>query len=160
MKACLLTFVIHSLTSQFVSGSISTGYLLFGRNHLVIFILVSVRYVFSIFYSIFRICIFAAFCFVQSVAFADFQCLSSVYFSIFTLCRRRFSGPFFVNFLASFRCCLSLFFFAVVLFAVFLQQPVLSFCSFIFFKLSFIFLNFSLNICLFQLYVIIINLCL
>ena len=42
----------HSFT-HFVSGFIGTGYLLFGRNYLVIFILVSVLYVFSIFYSIF-----------------------------------------------------------------------------------------------------------
>ena len=42
---------------------------LFGRNHLVIFILVRVCYLFSIFYSIFKIYIFVAFCCVQSVAF-------------------------------------------------------------------------------------------
>ena len=103
MKACL--------TSQFVSGSVGTGHLLFRRNHLVIFILISVCYVFSIFYnSVFRICIFVAFCCVQSVAFAGFQCLSSRYFSIFTLCSSQFCHPFFVNFLTSFHCCLSLFF--------------------------------------------------
>ena len=63
---------IHSLTSQFVGGFIGTGYLLFGRNHLVIFILVSVRYMSSIFYSIFRTCIFVTFCCVQSVTFYRF----------------------------------------------------------------------------------------
>ena len=36
------------------------------------FILVSVRCVFSIFYSIFRICIFVTFCCIQSVAFCGF----------------------------------------------------------------------------------------
>ena len=77
---------MHGLTSQFVSGFIGTGYLLFGGNHLVIFILVSVCYVFSIFYSIFRICIFVAFFCVQPVAFCGFLLLSSGYFSIFTLC--------------------------------------------------------------------------
>ena len=60
---------MHSLKSQFVSGFIGTGYLLFGRNHLVIFVLVSVRYVFSVFYSIFRISIFVAFSCAHSVAF-------------------------------------------------------------------------------------------
>ena len=63
---------IHSLTTHFVIGIIGTGYLLFGRNHLVIFIVVSVFYVFSIFYSIFRICIFVAFCCIQSAAFCGF----------------------------------------------------------------------------------------
>ena len=63
---------MHSLTSQFVTGFIGTGYLLFGRNHLVIFILVDFRYVFSILYSIFGICIFLAFCFAQSMAFCGF----------------------------------------------------------------------------------------
>ena len=71
MKACL-PCNIHSLTSQFVSGFIGAGYLLFGRNHLLIFILVSVCYVFSIFYNVFRICIFVAFCCVQSVEFCGF----------------------------------------------------------------------------------------
>ena len=60
---------IHSSTSQFVSGFVGIGYSLFGRSHLVTFNLVSVRYVFSIFYSMFRIYIFVAFCCVQSVAF-------------------------------------------------------------------------------------------
>ena len=59
---------IQSLTSHFVSGFIGTGYLLFRRNHLVIFILVSVCYVFSIFYSLFRIFIFVAFYCFQSMA--------------------------------------------------------------------------------------------
>ena len=60
---------MHSLKSQFVSGFIGTGYLLFGRNHLVIFILVSVPYVFSMFYNIFRFSIFVAFSCAHSMAF-------------------------------------------------------------------------------------------
>ena len=63
---------IHNLTSQFVKGFIVTGYLHFERNYLKIFIQVSVCYVFSIFYSIFIICIFVAFCCIQSVAFCRF----------------------------------------------------------------------------------------
>ena len=63
---------IHNLTSQFAKGFIVTGYLQFERNYLKIFIQVSVCYVFSIFYSIFIICIFVAFCCIQSVAFCRF----------------------------------------------------------------------------------------
>ena len=63
---------IHNLTSQLVKGFIVTGYLHFERNYLKIFIQVSVCYVFSIFYSIFIICIFVAFCCIQSVAFCRF----------------------------------------------------------------------------------------
>ena len=58
--------------SKFVSDFIGTEYLLFGRNSLVIFVVVSVFYVFNIFYSIFEICIFVAFCCIQSVAFCGF----------------------------------------------------------------------------------------
>ena len=102
---------MHGLTSQFVSGFIGTGYLLFGRNHLVIFIPVRVCYVFSIFYSIFKICIFVSFFCVQLVGFCGFLLLSSGYFSIFTLCSpHQLSCPFFVSFLASFCCLLSLLF--------------------------------------------------
>ena len=73
MKACLPYLCnIHILTSQFVSGVVGIGYLLFGINNLVIFILVSVRYLFGIFYSIFRIYIFEAFCCVHLVAFCGF----------------------------------------------------------------------------------------
>ena len=124
---------MHGLTSQFVSGFIGTGYLLFGGNHLVIFILVSVCYVFSIFYNIFRICIFVAFFCVQPVAFCGFLLLSSGYFSIFTLCSpHQLSCLFFCQFLGIFLLPLvSLFF---VFFAVFLQHPLSSFCSFILVK--------------------------
>ena len=101
---------MHSLTSQFVSGFIGTGYLLFGRNHLVIFILVVFRYVFSILYSIFRICIFLAFCFAQSMAFCGFLVPFSRIFQHFHPVQPPIFLPFFVSFLASSRCCFSLFF--------------------------------------------------
>ena len=59
---------VNCLTSHFVSGFIGTGHLLLGRNYLMIFLLESVLHFFNISYSIFRICIFVAFCFIQSVA--------------------------------------------------------------------------------------------
>ena len=123
---------MHGLTSQFVSGFIGTGYLLFGRNHLEIFIPVSVCYVFSIFYSIFRICIFVSFFCVQLVGFCGFLLLSSGYFSIFTLCSpHQLSCPFLsVSWHLFVASCLSFF----VFYAVFLQQPLSSFCSFILVK--------------------------
>ena len=59
--------------SHFASGFIGTEYLLFGRNLLVTFILVSVSYVFSIFYIIFRIFIFIAFAVFSWWHFAEFS---------------------------------------------------------------------------------------
>ena len=157
MKAFLLFCNIHCLTSQFVSGFIGTGYLLFGRNYLVIFFIVSVFYVFSIFYSIFSICIFVDFAVFSRSHFADFQCLTSgflVPLSIFTLRSRRFS-VFFVSFLASFHCRFSLFIFCPF---CSVSRPVpFVILQFFQLKMPFIF-KFSLNFCLFQLYVIVLNL--
>ena len=114
-------FNIHSLTSQFVSGFVGIEYLLFGRNHLAIFVLVSARYVFSIFYIIFRIYIFAAFVFcVQFVAFCRFLVPFWWIFQHFHPMQLSIFLPFFVSFLASFRCRLPHFF---VLLAVFLHSP-------------------------------------
>ena len=104
---------IHSLTSHFISGFIGTGYLLFGRNYLVIFILVNIFYAFSIFYSIFRIYFFVAFCCIQSVVFST---------DLPTLI--------FVSFSTSWH-----------QFIVFLHQPLLSFCSFILVKVVCYFLE-------------------
>ena len=118
-------FDIHGLTSQFVSGFVGIRYLLFGRNHLVTFFLVSVRYVFSIFYSICRIYIFVAFCSFQSVAFWGFLVPFWRIFQHFYPMHLPIFPPFFVSFLASFCCVLSLFF---VLSAVFLCSP---FCNFV-----------------------------
>ena len=90
--------------------------------------------------------VFSEFVFSQHFAvfsqwhFADFQWLSGGYFSIFTLFSCQFSRPFFVSFLASFRCCFSLFF---VLLAVFFQQPLSSFCIFILVEDVFYFLEFQ-----------------
>ena len=139
---------MHSLTSQFVSGFVCIGYLLFGRNHLVIFILVSVRYVFlvSIFYSILRIYIFVAFCCVQSVAFCGFLVPFWQIFQHFYPMQLSVFPPFFVSFLPSFRCRLTLFFYPFCRVSL---QPLSSFCGFILVKVVFIFLNFSLNLCLF-----------
>ena len=72
--------------------------------------------------------------------FADFQWLSGGYFSIFTLSSCQFSCPF-CQFLGIFSLLLlSLFF---VLFAVFLQQPLSSFCIFILVEDVFYFLEFQ-----------------
>ena len=128
-------FNIHSLTSQFVSGFVGIGYLLFGRNHLAIFILVSARYVFSIFYIMCSVCgflqIFSAFL-VDISAFlpyaaVDFSALFCQFLGIISL-------P-----LASLFCP----------FGSVSPQSLPSFCSFILVKVVFIFLNFSLNFCLF-----------
>ena len=99
---------IHSSTSQFVSGFVGNGYSLFGRNHLVIFILVSVCYGFSIFYSRFRIYIFEGFCCVQSVEFCGFLVPFFRIFHHFHPMQLPIFPPFFASFLASFvAACLS-----------------------------------------------------
>ena len=87
--------------------------------------------------------------------FADFQSLSGGYFSIFTLFSCQFSRPFL---LVSWH----LFVAASLFFLSFLQcfsnSPFRHFVFLFQLKMSFIFLNFSLNFCSFQLYVIVINL--
>ena len=93
---------IQSLTSQIVCGFIGTGYLVFGRNHLVSFILISVHYAFNIFYSIFRICIFVAFCCVQSVAFCGFLVAFWRIFQHFHPVQLPIFPPFFCQFLGIF----------------------------------------------------------
>ena len=116
---------IHSSTSHFVSGFVGNGYSLFGRNHLVIFILVSVCYGFSIFYSRFRIYIFEGFCCVQSVEFLRIFSTFLPDISSFLPYAAADFPALFCQFLGFFRCRLSLFF---VLFEVFLHSP---FCHFI-----------------------------
>ena len=109
------------LTSHFVSAFIGTGYLLFGRNDLVIFILVSVFYVFSGFIFL---RIFSAF-FTNISAFSP--CVAADFRALFLLV----SWHLFVA------ACL----FFCILFAVFLHKPLLSFCSFFLVKVVCYFLE-------------------
>ena len=91
----------------------------------MIFLLESVLHLFNISYSIFRICIFVAFCFIQSVA------LFSAFLVDISACSHCVAADFLAHFVTF----------------VFLFQL----------KLSFILLKFSLNFCLFQLVVIVLN---
>ena len=98
----------------------------------------------SIFYSIFRICIFVTFCCVQSVAFCRFLVPFQRIFQHFYSVQPPIFSLFSVSFLAFFHCYFSLFF---VLFAVILQQPLSSFCSFILVKVVFCFLVLAICYC-------------
>ena len=99
---------------------------------------------------------FVSFCCVQLVAFCGFLDPFLRIFQHFYLMQPPIFPPFFCQFLDIFSLPLVSFF---VLFCNVSAQPLSSFCSFILVKVVFIFLNFSFNFCLFQPYVIVINLC-